>query len=71
MPTQQDDALDAFIEHITNIIRHLHNLSTLADEHFGYHPDHIDWTHVGTVTHVDEQLEEIWKSVSRKGVDKC
>lgn len=62
-----EDALDAFIEHITNIKVHLHNLTTLADEHFGVNPDHIEWTHVGTVAHVDERLEEIWKSVSKRG----
>ena len=59
MPPTEQNVLDTFIEHITNIKRHLHNLRMMANEHFGFDADEIDWSHVGTVTHLDQQLEEI------------
>ena len=44
-----EKALDAFVARKAEIDTMLTRLATLSDEHFGYVPDEINWSHVGTL----------------------
>ena len=53
------DALAAFASRKSEIDTMLTRLQALSDEHFGYAPDAVTWSHVGTLEHYDELLKRI------------
>ena len=62
-----DDALAAFVARKTEIDTMLTRLQTLSDDHFGYAPDEITWSHVGTLEHYTELLKRITDMAFNEG----
>lgn len=52
-------ALDAYLAHTAAIHAKLERLQQLADNHFGYDPDTINWGHVGDLGRVEAGLDEL------------
>jgi hypothetical protein len=60
-------ALAAFVQKKAEIDAMLTRLQVLSDEHFGYSPDEVIWSHVGSLEHYAELLKRITDSTSREG----
>jgi hypothetical protein len=54
-----DDALDAIIAAKTEIDAMLARLVAHSADHFGYSPEEVNWSHVGTLDHYRARLREI------------
>ena len=61
------DALAAFVQKKTEIDTMLARLQALSDEHFGYGPDDVTWSHVGSLEHYAELLKRITDSAFQEG----
>jgi hypothetical protein len=61
------DALAAFVQKKAEIDAMLARLQALSDEHFGYAPDDVTWSHVGSLEHYAEMLKRITDSAFREG----
>jgi hypothetical protein len=60
MNTKTNDvAMNAFMLRYACIRDKLERLQALADDHFGFVPDDINWGHVGDASSVDDALGEI------------
>jgi hypothetical protein len=55
----KEDALAAFISRKEEIDQMLARLQALSDDHFGWTPDEITWSHVGSLGHYAELLKRI------------
>lgn len=55
----QEAALAAFLSKKAEIDEMLARLQALSDDHFGFHPDAINWASVGSVSSVASDLKEI------------
>ena len=53
----QEQALAAFVSKKAEIDVMLTRLQALSDDHFGYSPDEITWSHVGTLEHYADLQE--------------
>jgi hypothetical protein len=53
------DALAAFVQKKAEIDAMLSRLQALSDEHFGYSPDEVTWSDVGSLEHHAELLKRI------------
>ena len=62
-----EDALAAFVSKKAEIEAMLTRLQALSDDHFGYAPDDVTWSHVGTLEHYAELLERITDSAFNEG----
>ena len=62
-----DDALAAFVARKAEIDAMLTRLQALSDDHFGYAPDDVTWSHVGTVEHYAELLKRITDMAFHEG----
>ena len=62
-----EDALAAFVSKKAEIDAMLARLQALSDDHFGYSPDEITWSHVGTLEHYAELLKRITDSAFNEG----
>jgi len=60
-------ALAAFVAKKTEIDAMLARLQALSDDHFGYGPDEITWSHLGTLEHYAELLKRITDSAFNEG----
>ena len=65
--TDNTKALDAFLAAKAEIDAMLARLAALSADHFGTHPDEIDWGHVGTLNHYRAKLREITDSAFHEG----
>jgi hypothetical protein len=63
----KEDALTAFISRKAEIDQMLARLQALSDDHFGWTPDEINWSHVGTLGHYAELLKRITDSAFNAG----
>jgi hypothetical protein len=54
-----EDALAAFISRKEEIDQMIARLQALSDDHFGWSPDEVNWSHVGTLGHYAELLKRI------------
>jgi hypothetical protein len=61
------DALAAFVAKKAEIDVMLTRLQALSDDHFGYRPDEVTWSHAGTLEHYAELLERITDSAFNEG----
>ena len=59
MAASQEKALSKFMGQIGEINERLSELQAFADDHMGYHPDGINWGHVGTAGFFLERLTEL------------
>jgi hypothetical protein len=62
-----EDALAAFVQKKAEIDAMLARLQALSDEHFGYRPDDVTWSHLGTLEHYAELLKRITDSAFNEG----
>ena len=53
----REQALAAFVSRKAEIDMMLARLQALSDDHFGYAPDDVTWSHVGTLEHYAELLK--------------
>jgi hypothetical protein len=63
----QEQALAAFVSKKAEIDAMLTRLQALSDDHFGYAPDDVTWSHVGTLEHYAELLKRITDSAFQEG----
>jgi hypothetical protein len=55
----KEQALAAFVSENAEIDTMLTRLKAHSDDHFGYAPDEVIWSHVGTLEHYAELLKRI------------
>ena len=65
--TENSKALDAFMAAKAEIDVMLERLKTLSDDHFGTHPDQINWGNVGTLKHYASLQRQITDSAFKEG----
>jgi len=53
------DALAAFVQRKAEIDRMLARLQALSDDHFGYSPDEITWSHAEGLAHYAQLLKRL------------
>jgi hypothetical protein len=61
------DELATFVAKKIEIDAMLVRLQALSDEHFGYSPDEVTWSHVGTLEHYAELLKRITDMAFNEG----
>ena len=66
-PTDNSDALAAFIAHKTEIDTILERLTVLSAEHFNAAPDDVTWGHVGTLGGYLERLRQASDAAFQEG----
>ena len=66
-PDNRQNALDAFIARKAEIDLMLERLRDLSDDHFGYSPESITWSHVETIVHYAERLKQISDAAFKEG----
>ncbi len=64
---QKETAIDAYIGKAGNIQAMLERLTEAAGDHFGDDPDNINWSHVGSVDHIEEKLKYLCDVVFKEG----
>jgi hypothetical protein len=62
-----EDALAAFVQKKAEIDAMLARLQALSDEHFGYRPDDVTWSHLGTLEDYASLLKRITDSAFKEG----
>jgi hypothetical protein len=65
--TSNERALAAFVARKHEIDAMLARLQAHSDEHFGWAPEQINWSHVGTLGHYAELLKRITDSAFKEG----
>jgi hypothetical protein len=65
--TDNAKALDAFMAAKAEIEVMLERLKALSDDHFGTHPDEINWGDVGTLNHYASLLRPITDAAFKEG----
>ena len=66
-PTDNRQALDAFIAKKVEFDAMIERLRTLSADHFNWTPEEITWGHVGTLGHYAELLKRITDSAFKEG----
>jgi hypothetical protein len=64
----KEQPLAAFVSKKAEIDAMLARLRTHSDDHFGYAPDEITWSHVGTLEHYAGLLKRITDMAFNEGV---
>ena len=62
-----EDARAAFVSRKAEIDTMITRLQALSDEHFGYSPDEITWSHAESLAHYAELLKRITDMASNEG----
>ena len=65
--SSNSDALAAFASRKTEIDTMLARLQALSDDHFGYSPDEITWSHAEGLAHYAELLKRITNQAFNEG----
>jgi hypothetical protein len=65
--TQHEKALAAFIAKKAQIDTILDRLQKLSADHFEVGPEGVDWSHVGTIAHVLDYLQEASDFIFHEG----
>jgi hypothetical protein len=63
----KEQALAAFVSKKAEIDAMLTRLQALSDDHFGYAPDDVTWSHLGTLEHYAELLKRITDMAFHEG----
>ena len=63
----KEQALAAFVSKKAEIDTMLTRLQALSDDHFGYAPEDVTWSHVGTLEHYAELLKRITDMAFNEG----
>ena len=62
-----EDALAAFVSRKAEIDTMLARLQALSDDHFGYSPDEVTWSHAEGLAHYAELLKRITDQAFNEG----
>ena len=62
-----EDALAAFVSRKAEIDTMLARLQALSDDHFGYSPDEVTWSHAEGLAHYTELLKRITDQAFNEG----
>jgi hypothetical protein len=62
-----EDALAAFVSKKAEIDAMLTRLQALSDDHFGYSPDEVTWSHAEGLAHYAELLKRITDMAFHEG----
>ncbi len=62
-----EDALAAFVSKKAEIDAMLARLQALSDDHFGYSPDEVTWSHAEGLAHYAELLKRITDQAFNEG----
>jgi hypothetical protein len=62
-----EDALAAFVSKKAEIDTMLARLKALSDDHFGYSPDEVTWSHAEGLAHYAELLKRITDMAFNEG----
>jgi hypothetical protein len=62
-----EQALAAFVSNKAEIDAMLARLQAASDDHFGYGPDEVTWSHAEGLAHYAELLERITDSAFHEG----
>jgi hypothetical protein len=62
-----EQALAAFVSKKAKIDTMLTRIQALSDDHFGYAPEDVTWSHVGTLEHYAELLKRITDTAFNEG----
>jgi hypothetical protein len=62
-----DHALTAFVSKKAEVDSMLTRVQGLSDDHFGYAPDEVTWSHVGTLEHYADLLKRITDAAFKEG----
>jgi hypothetical protein len=62
-----EQPLAAFVAKKAEIDAMLTRLQALSDDHFGYAPDDVTWSHLGTLEHYAELLKRITDMAFHEG----
>ena len=63
----KEEALAAFVSKKAEIDAMLTRLQALSDDHFGYSPDEITWSHAEGLAHYAELLKRITDQAFNEG----
>jgi hypothetical protein len=63
----KEQALAAFVAKKAEIDAVLARLQGLSEDHFGYSPDEITWSHVGTLGYYAELLKRVTDLAFKEG----
>jgi hypothetical protein len=63
----REQALAAFVSRRAEIDEMLTRLQTLSNDHFGYSPDEITWSHAEGLAHYAELLKRVTDSAFNEG----
>jgi hypothetical protein len=63
----KEQALAAFVSKKAEIDTTLTRIQALSDDHFGYAPEGVTWSHVGTLEHYAELLKRITDTAFNEG----
>ena len=63
----REQALAAFVSRKAEIDTMLMRLQALSEDHFGYSPDEITWSHAEGLAHYAELLRRITDSAFKEG----
>jgi hypothetical protein len=63
----KEEALAAFVSKNAEINTMLTRLQTLSDDHFGYAPEDVTWSHVGTLENYAAALKRITDTAFNDG----
>lgn len=66
-PTDNTEALAAFIARKAEIDTMLERIAALSADHFDVSPDDVHWGHVGTLAHYAELLKRITDMAFNEG----
>jgi hypothetical protein len=67
MIRSNEDALAVFVSKKAEIDTMLTRLRALSDDHFGYSPDEITWSHAEGLAHYAELLKRITDQAFNEG----
>jgi hypothetical protein len=67
MISSDEDALAVFVSRKAEIDAMLARLQALSDEHFGYSPDEITWSHADSLAHYADLLKRITDMAFNEG----
>ena len=63
----QEQALAAFVSKKAEIDGVVDRIKALSDDHFGYAPEDVTWSHVGSLEHYAELLRRITDMAFKEG----
>lgn len=57
-------AKEQFMANYAAILEQIDRLQSAANDHFGANPDRVDWSHAGSLGHIEEKLAEVLEFIA-------